>query len=270
MPIENSVIETYNSERDVLLAWQKLVQKENPDIIIGYNIFGFDYQFMFNRAQENDCVEEFLKLSRNKDEICGTKDKNSGKWKIEESTIQIASGQHDLYFIKMNGRLQVDLYNFYRREANLISYKLDYVAGNFIGDFVKAIDHNHNTSESCIKTSNMTGLLVGSYVHFEEIGHSVDYYDDGAKYIVTDVDKTNGKFTINAIVNPDTNNKKVRWCLAKDDVTPKDIFRMTNGTADDRSVIAKYCIQDCNLVHYLFNKADIFTSLSETFGKTPM
>jgi DNA polymerase elongation subunit (family B) len=263
MPIENSVIETYNSERDVLIAWQKLVQKENPDIIIGYNIFGFDYQFMFNRAQENDCVEEFLKLSRNKDEICGTKDKNSGKWKIEESTIQIASGQHDLYFIKMNGRLQVDLYNFYRREANLISYKLDYVAGNFIGDFVKAIDHNHNTSESCIKTSNMTGLLVGSYVHFEEIGHSVDYYDDGAKYIVTDVDKTNGKFTINAIVNPDTNNKKVRWCLAKDDVTPKDIFRMTNGTADDRSVIAKYCIQDCNLVHYLFNKSDILTGFIE-------
>ena len=263
MPIENSVVESYSSERDVLLAWQKLVQKENPDIIIGYNIFGFDYQFMANRAQENDCIEEFLKLSRNKDEICGTKDKDSGKWQIEESKIQIASGQHDLYFIKMNGRLQVDLYNFYRREANLISYKLDYVAGNFIGDFVKGIDHNHNTSESCIKTSNMTGLLVGSYVHFEEISHSVDYYDDGAKYIVTDVDKTNCKFTIKSIVNPDTNNKKVRWCLAKDDVTPKDIFRMTNGSADDRSVIAKYCIQDCNLVHYLFNKSDILTGFIE-------
>jgi len=263
MPIENSIVESYTSERDVLLAWQKLVQKENPDIIIGYNIFGFDYQFMANRAQENDCIEEFLKLSRNKDEICGTKDKNSGKWKIEESTIQIASGQHDLYFIKMNGRLQVDLYNFYRREANLISYKLDYVAGNFIGDFVKSIEHNNNTSESCIKTSNMTGLLVGSYVHFEEISHSVDYYEDGAKYMVTDVDKTNCKFTIKSIVNPDTNNKKVRWCLAKDDVTPKDIFRMTNGSADDRSVIAKYCIQDCNLVHYLFNKSDILTGFIE-------
>jgi DNA polymerase elongation subunit (family B) len=263
MPIENSVVESYSSERDVLLAWQKLVQKENPDIIIGYNIFGFDYQFMANRAQENDCIEEFLKLSRNKDEICGTKDKDSGKWQIEESKIQIASGQHDLYFIKMNGRLQVDLYNFYRREANLISYKLDYVAGNFIGDFVKGIDHNHNTSESCIKTSNMTGLLVGSYIHFEEISHSVDYYDDGAKYVVTDVDKANSKFTIKSIVNPDTNNKKVRWCLAKDDVTPKDIFRMTNGSADDRSVIAKYCIQDCNLVHYLFNKSDILTGFIE-------
>jgi DNA polymerase elongation subunit (family B) len=58
-------------------------------------------------------------------------------------------------------------------------------------------------------------------------------------------------------------NKKVRWCLAKDDVTPKDIFRMTNGTADDRSVIAKYCIQDCNLVHYLFNKVDVLTGFIE-------
>jgi DNA polymerase elongation subunit (family B) len=64
-------------------------------------------------------------------------------------------------------------------------------------------------------------------------------------------------------VNPDLNSKKVRWCLAKDDVTPKDIFRMTNGTADDRAVIAKYCIQDCNLVHYLFNKSDILTGYIE-------
>ena len=38
---------------------------------------------------------------------------------------------------------------------------------------------------------------------------------------------------------------------------------MTNGSADDRAVIAKYCIQDCNLVHYLFNKADILTGFIE-------
>jgi DNA polymerase elongation subunit (family B) len=261
LPIENSVIESYNSEKDVLLAWQKLVQRENPDIIIGYNIFGFDYEFMFRRAEENNCVEDFLRLSRNKDEICGNKDKETGKWKIEESSIQIASGQHDLRFIKMNGRLQVDLYNFYRREANLISYKLDYVAGNFIGDFIKSIEYKDVSS--IIKTSNMTGLLVGSFVHFEEIGHSVDYYADGEKFIVTHIDKTNGTFCINTIVEPDMKSKKVRWCLAKDDVTPKDIFRMTNGTADDRAVIAKYCIQDCNLVHYLFNKSDILTGYIE-------
>jgi DNA polymerase elongation subunit (family B) len=80
-------------------------------------------------------------LSRNKDEICANYDKETNKYKIEESSIQIASGQHDLKFIKINGRLQVDLYNFFRREENLSSYKLDYVAGHFIGDYVKSFEH---------------------------------------------------------------------------------------------------------------------------------
>ena len=262
LPLENSIIETYDTEKEVLLAWKNIIQKENPDIVIGYNIFGFDYQFMFYRAEENNCTEDFLKLSRNIDEVCGTKDKETGKYKIEETSIHIASGQHDLKFIKMNGRLQVDLYNFYRRESNLNSYKLDYVAGYFIGDYVKGFEYDIVEKKTEIKTSNITGLLVGSYVHFEEIGHSVDYYADGAKFIVTSVNKTDKKFYIEANITPDQ-SKKIRWCLAKDDVTPKDIFRMTNGTADDRSVIAKYCIQDCNLVHYLFNKSDILTGFIE-------
>ena len=266
LPVENSVLESYSTEKEVLLAWQKLIQKENPDIIIGYNIFGFDYEFMFRRAEENACVEQFLKLSRNIDEICANKNKDTMRYSIEESTIQIASGQHDLRFIKMNGRLQVDLYNFFRREENLTSYKLDYVAGHFIGDYVKSIANSVANSAadsvSVIKTTNTTGLLEGSYIHFEEIGHSVDYYEDGAKYQVIKVNKSDGTFVISAQVSPDM-SKKVRWCLAKDDVTPKDIFRMTNGTADDRAVIAKYCIQDCNLVHYLMNKVDILTGFVE-------
>jgi len=263
--LENAQIETYKTEKDLLLAWRNIIQKENPDIIIGYNIFGFDYEFMFRRAEENYCVEEFLKLSKNRKEVCGTKDAKTNKYKIEETSIQIASGQHDLKYIKMNGRVQVDLYNFFRREENLSSYKLDYVAGHFIGDYVKSFDYSDGetfTTRTTVKTTNMTGLLVGSYVHFEEIGHSVDYYNDGEKFVVIEVNKEEGKFTIGAKICPDM-NKKVRWCLAKDDVTPKDIFRMTNGTAADRSVIAKYCIQDCNLVHYLMTKADILTGFVE-------
>jgi DNA polymerase elongation subunit (family B) len=264
-PIENTstetVLESYDNERDVLLAWKDFIQRENPDIVIGYNIFGFDYQFLFQRAQENDCVGEFLKLSRNVDEVCGTIDTATRKWKIEESSIQIASGQHDLKFIKMNGRLQVDLYNYFRREENLSSYKLDYVSGYFIGDIVKKWE-KENKHTTKIKSGNLIGLYAGSYIHFEEIGHTTEYYNNGAKYQVSSVDKTNQEFTILGEIDPDT-TKKIRWCMAKDDVSPKDIFRMTNGTAEDRSVIAKYCIQDCNLVHYLMNKVDILTGFVE-------
>ena len=258
--VDNAVIETYKTEKELLLAWKNLIQKENPDIIIGYNIFGFDYEFMVRRAEENYCADEFLRLSRNSDELCATLE--DGRYKIEESSIQIASGQHDLKYIKMNGRIQVDMYNFFRREENLTSYKLDYVAGHFIGDYVKKYECAGGDETTLIQSSNLTGLLVGSYIHFEEIGHSVDYYKDGEKFVVTYVDKTSGKFEIRGAINPDM-TKKVRWCLAKDDVTPKDIFRMTNGDQNERAIIAKYCIQDCNLVHYLMNKVDVMTGYIE-------
>jgi hypothetical protein len=110
----------------------------------------------------------------------------------------------------------------------------------------------------------LTGLKPGNYIHIEETGHSTEYYDGGKKYCVIDVDIDKKTFTIqNTEIRPDLENKKVRWCMAKDDVSPQDIFRLTNGTADDRSIIAKYCIADCNLVHYLMGKADILTGFIE-------
>jgi len=265
VPVENSQIECYNSEKDLLLAWKNLIQKENPDFIIGYNIFAFDYEFMFRRAEENGCVEEFLKLSRNKNEICGTLDINTGKYKIEENKIQIASGTHEFRFIKMNGRNQIDLYNYFRKEENLVSYKLDYVSGYFIGDYVKNISIIEENNYK-IESSNLTGLQVGSFIHFEEIGHTTNYYNDGEKFQILSLSKINKTFVIKknkTNVNPDLKTKKVRWCLAKDDMSYKDLFKMTNGTSGDRSIIAKYCIQDCNLLHHLMTKKDIITGYVE-------
>ena len=258
--IENSEIVSYKTERELLMAWKELILKEDPDIIIGYNIFGFDYQFIHIRARENQCEEEFLKLSRNVNEICGEKDEDSGRIKIEESKIVIASGEHDLKFIKMNGRLQVDMYNYFRRDYNLTSYKLDYVSGYFIGDDVKKLEHSNITTK--IFSKNLSGLENGSYINFEETSHSTDYYKEAQKFKVLNVNKSDGTFEIEGIETPDM-TKHVKWGLAKDDVTPQDIFRMTNEGPDERAIIAKYCIQDCNLVHHLMNKIDVITGYTE-------
>jgi DNA polymerase elongation subunit (family B) len=263
--VANSQIETYTTEKDVLLSWRDLVQKENPDIIIGYNIFSFDYEFMFRRSQELGCADEFLKLSRNNEELCASIDYKSGKMEIEKSSITLASGTYDLSMVKMNGRLQVDMLNWFRKTENLTSYKLDYVGGHFIGDVVKSLEQCRSDSSSedvtRIKTVNMTGLQVESYIHFEEINHSSDYYKDGQKFKVCKINRQEGWFEILGHENPKA--KTVKWGLAKDDVTPKDIFRMTHEGPTSRAVIAKYCIQDCNLVHYLFNKVDVVTDLVE-------
>ena len=267
--VANSQIETYGTEEEVLCAWTNLVQKENPDIIIGYNIFSFDYEFMFRRSQELNCVEEFLKLSRNVDETCATVDYKTGKTEIDKSSITLASGTYDLSIIKMNGRLQVDMLNWFRRTENLTSYKLDYVGGHFIGDYVKGHEllvNDNMLSDGCklvtrFKTANMTGLQVDSFIHFEEINHSSDYYKGGDKFRVTKVNKEECWFEIEGHETPQA--KAVKWGLAKDDVTPKDIFRMTNEGPTSRAIIAKYCIQDCNLVQHLFAKVDVMTDLVE-------
>ena len=260
--VKNSVIESYKTEKEVMLAWSKLIREEDPDIVIGYNIFGFDYTFMYERAEELDCVEKFMLLSRNKGESC-----LSSKWTdkkevkgLESNTIFIASGQHDINYVKMPGRLQIDLYNFFRREYQLIKYKLDYVSGYFIGDKVTKIEHCDNSTK--IYSKNLSGLENRTFVSFDEEAHSVDQYKDGAKFEVFDINVEEGTFYIKGIEMPDM-TKKVRWGLAKDDVTPQDIFRMTNEGPKERSLIAKYCIQDCNLVHHLMNKIDIITGFVE-------
>jgi DNA polymerase elongation subunit (family B) len=259
--VKGAVIETYHTEKEVLLAWTKLIQKEDPDIIIGYNIFGFDYQFMYLRAKELECERAFLQLSRNKHEVCLNKDWRTGKEGLEENTIVIASGQHDLKFVKMTGRLQIDLYNYFRRDYQLSQYKLDYVSGYFIGDQIKKIEHLDGNTK--IYSKNLTGLENGSFVNFEEEAHSVDAYKNGKKFEVSAVDAKNGTFMIQGEEMPDMVTKKVRWGMAKDDVTPQDIFRMTNEGPNERAIIAKYCIQDCNLVHHLMRKIDVITGYIE-------
>ena len=264
--VQNSEIQVCEGgERDMLLEWTNLIQREDPDIIIGYNIFGFDYNFMFHRALENDCATDFLKLSRNKDKVCGQVDPKTQKLAIEESTIVIASGQHDLQYIKMPGRLQIDMYNYLRRDYNMSSYKLDYVSGYFIGDAVTKIEHKINEAGqdvTAVYTGNTMGLDVGSYISFEETSNSTDSYKGGEKFKVIRLDSLTKVFEILGKEMPNM-EKKVRWGLAKDDVTPQDIFRMTNEGPAERAVIAKYCIQDCNLVHHLMRKIDVLTGFIE-------
>lgn len=266
---ERTDIQSYNTERDLLLAWTRLINDENPDIIIGYNIFGFDYEFMFKRAKELNCLDDFLRLSRNLNEICCSTGNynNKNERKLDGNMIILASGQYNLKFIKMNGRLQIDLYNYFRRDYNLTSYKLDYVSGYFIGDIVKKIEYieSHEIPDNKytkIYSKNLTGLENGSYINFEELSHSSELYKDGKKFEVINVNLNENSFMINGIETPDM-TKMVKWGMAKDDITPQDIFKMTKEGPRERSIIAKYCIQDCNLLHHLMRKIDVMTGYIE-------
>ena len=129
-----------------------------------------------------------------------------------------------------------------------------------ISDKVKSFKHIKKTTK--IFTGNLTGLDVNGYVKFDILNHSTESYKQGAKFKVVDIDYKEKSFTIDSVEKFDE-KQYMNWGLAKDDVTPQDIFRMTNEGPKSKAVIAKYCIQDCNLVHSLLNKIDILTGLIE-------
>jgi len=240
------VLECYPTEKEALVAWSDLIRREDPDIIIGYNIFGFDYKFMHERASELECLDEFMDLGRNE----------SFSKDLEVSKIVLASGPYDLSRILMDGRLQVDLYTHIRKEFNLSSYKLDFVAGYLLSDSLKRYENQGDTCR--IWSQNLKGIDVGSFIHFEINNHSGDLYEDGQKYKIIQMEKDG--FIIQGQIHCD---EKMSWGMAKDDVSPKEIFELTKGSAEDRGIIAKYCVQDCNLVHHIFQKIDVLTTFVE-------
>ena len=58
-------------------------------------------------------------------------------------------GVNLFYFYKMTGRVQIDLMKVAQRDFKLSSYKLDYVASNFIRDNIIDIKKLENTAHKC-------------------------------------------------------------------------------------------------------------------------
>lgn len=267
-PVQGAVIECADTEKDLLLQWRDLIQRENPDIIIGYNIFGFDYEFLFRRSEELGCSVEFSRLSRIVGHKCLKTNFAGSADTLECTSVKLASGEYNLRYYGTVGRLQLDLYAYFRRDYNFSSYKLDDVAGQLIGDDIKRVEHVDG--ETVLYTKNLTGLHEGDFIHLEKNTFTTNPYKGGAKFPVLKIlyDSNGGSVAIvipgTELVEESAQKKvKLRWSVAKDDVTPQDIFRLTKGTSADRAVVAKYCIQDCNLVHHLMRKVDVLTGFIE-------
>ena len=123
--IENTTVISCNSERDVLLKWKNEIIKLNPDIMIGYNIWGFDMEYIWNRAIENNIEKKFARgFGRTIDREIKL---------IEQKLSSSALGDNILKLFDMDGIVTIDLLKVMQREHKLDSYKLDNVASIFIG-----------------------------------------------------------------------------------------------------------------------------------------
>lgn len=249
--IEGIVVHRYKSEASMLRDWAAWMQLRNPDILVGYNTFGFDERYLWKRATELHVVEtdEFMSLSRLND--------IGRPAKLEEKFLSSgALGDNFLYLWSTYGRLQVDLYHYVKRSASLPSYKLDEVAKYYMSGKVSGL--TKNDGQWVIKTKSTGDARPGrSLCLLDETGESLI-----EKVPVLEVEP--GKsITIAAPGDADEvdTSEAVKWAIVKDDVPPAEIFRLhREGGPAGRAKVAKYCVQDCDLVVELYKKLDVFNN----------
>ena len=232
-------------EKAMLLDWAGWMCDRDPDVLIGYNIFGFDERYVWKRAEVLgiDQSPAFQGLSRMEEE--GTK-------LAEKMLSSSALGDNKLYMWTTSGRLQIDLYHYIRRLEALPSYKLDDVTSHYMSGKLKSI--REENGKLYLKTAVSKDASVGRSVKIlDESGEALT-----DKCVIESI--KDGEICLCPEEPVDGYKTAVKWAIVKDDVSPQEIFKLHRGTSADRAKLAAYCIQDCNLVVELFNKLDVFNN----------
>lgn len=150
--IEGADVIQCENEIELLMQWRDLIIKIDPDIITGYNIFGFDFSYIVERAKELKIYDSFSKLGR-------IKDKKSEY--VEKTLSSSALGDNLLKYIDIDGRVIIDMMKLIQRDHKLDYYKLDFVANHFIG-----LNKNDVTPQDIFrlqKGSSADRKVVGEY-----------------------------------------------------------------------------------------------------------
>ena len=256
----------HEEETDLLLEWTKLINEHNPDVITGYNINGFDFKYMHDRAKKFGILNEFSKLSKIRNKMS----------KFENLMLaSSAMGDNELTYFSMSGRVIIDLLKYLQREVKLDGYKLDYVSSYYIKEPIKKALYNIEKNLTTITTTSFYGINVNQYVNIMFVDALTENIHD-EKYKITNlISKTeiiikDGNEKEEQIIQIVIDGKipddlfqdcyKLYWCHAKDDITPKKLFELQRGTNEDRAIIAKYCIQDCVLVTKLMEKLQVINN----------
>ena len=253
--IPGITVKSFPTEKEVLLEWAGWLSELNPDIFVGYNIFGFDDKYLWQRAEQLGINDSPAIQSLNR---LGTVEGYAQQMKMVEKFLSSSAlGDNYLYMWNATGRLEIDLYHYIRRSANLPSYKLDSVAEFYLSGKLSAVEKK-STKEWLIKTKQTGDVRAGRYVTIlDETGEALT---EKMKVLAVEPGKS-------VTVEPNECDfeedfaEAVKWAVVKDDVPPAEIFRLHHeGGSKGRAIVAKYCIQDCDLVNELYKKLDVFNN----------
>jgi len=295
--IPNANVYPCKTEKELLLKWKDLILYHNPDLITGYNIFGFDFDYINKRVdylfpcnekcgryhdykcpkndfyrigrlmrnKDSDRIVDFTKTSLSSPKTTMKYYNNHWDKRCQVVKKELSSsglGDNILNYISMDGRVIFDIQKEIQKGHSLDSYKLDNVSAHFMkGKIIKKFVMSDN--RTILKTTNLGNLKVGDYITINlHTKYGTVKYGNNKKFKIMFLgDNKFKKILIKGLFNLKKYLKDLiyyEWCLAKDDVSPQQIFDFhKNGGSSGRAKIAKYCIMDCELCIHLLQLLDI-------------
>lgn len=122
---EGPDVQSFDTERDLLLAFHRYMHEKDIDILTGWNIFGFDLDYVYKRAAIVGCGVDFYTLG---------KLKGVESHLVEKKLSSSALGDNMLKLLPMPGRFVFDMFHEMKRGYKLDSYSLNNVSKQYIGD----------------------------------------------------------------------------------------------------------------------------------------
>lgn len=140
----NGKVYECDTEEELITNWARYIESQDPDILTGYNILNFDYEYIAARAFKTGVLDELSRLSRlistitqsELDNIysCKTLESanNTHKWKLAKIYNDVRYG-NAYQMIISTGRAVIDLLRYFNNPLmdRLKNYKLDTVAKNY-------------------------------------------------------------------------------------------------------------------------------------------
>jgi len=123
--LDDCNIYSFDTEKELLISYTNFINAHDVDIITGWNIFGFDLEYIMKRAIINNCPADFYFMSKIKLHPCNL---------VKKNLSSSALGDNKLKIIPTPGRFYFDLFHEIKKEYKLDSYKLDNVAKLYLGD----------------------------------------------------------------------------------------------------------------------------------------
>jgi len=114
--------ESFGSERELIERFGEYLAETDPDIITGWNIFGFDLEYLYKRATRNGVETLWGRRSDVPSEL------------VIKNLSSSALGNNELKMVPMIGRYVFDLFQDIKREHKLESYSLNNVSKHFLND----------------------------------------------------------------------------------------------------------------------------------------